>query len=252
MLNLRQIAYASLISTNRHKVWWILALGQVAGFFLLGQTLGPDHRILPWLPLVLVLLAPVTVWLWLDMQAVKIKVIRQSSAASFLNQCLSSGAVIIFALLIIFLARLTYLHWLFVTLFFSVVAATAALAMLYIVLFNQSLFKSLLLALDTWRKKISLAAIVAFVLIIAHGFSYAFAHSLWDPDFLNSGQFSSFGHSATIWILSIGGGFVVAYLAALLNCFLVFLFLEIIRSEKEPESVLEEARARQPVFEGNN
>jgi hypothetical protein len=89
-------------------------------------------------------------------------------------------------------------------------------------------------AIDTWNKKISLAAIVAFVIILAHGASFALVHG-WLKSFTNSRGFSVLGHSATIWILFSALFLLTALIAAFLNSFLVLLFLEIIARKKDPE-----------------
>jgi hypothetical protein len=121
--------------------------------------------------------------------------------------------------------------------------------MLYAVLCEQRFLPAWKLALDTWSKKISLAAVVAFVLILGQAVAFAFFHGLWQSlDF--SGRFPVFSHSATIWILLLAVIFLAAFLGAFLNCFLVFLFLETIRKSKDPE-VMELAIPKQAVFEGN-
>lgn len=250
MANLRQITYASLISTNRRVRWWILAFAQVAGFFIVGQLSRLSWQFLPWLIAAVVFLLPITVWLWLDIEASGLKVARQTPIKNFLGYCLTSGVIVLFSLAVIVIVRSAYLHWAFLALLSSLITGTASLAMLYVVLCDQNLFFALALALDTWHKKISLAVAAAFVLIVAHGISFAFIHGVWDP-LLADGHFSALNHSATIWILFALFALGIAYIAALLNCFLVFLFLEIIRRKKAPEAV-EPATIKQHAFEGNH
>jgi hypothetical protein len=116
----------------------------------------------------------------------------------------------------------------------SVISATSTLSILFIVLCREPFYKALMLALDTWSKKISLAALVAFTLLVAHGVSFALVHGTL-KSFRNMEGFSVFGHSATIWILFSACLLFSAFIAAFLNTFLVLLFLEIIARQKDPK-----------------
>ena len=254
MLKLRQIAYASLVSTSRFPRWWILALAQIIAFSLVGQLSRFDLLHLPfvfWLVVGLMALMPVTVWLWLDIQAIYLKSLRQAAAQIFIRKCLSAGIVMLGSVILTMLIRQAYPAWVFLAVVSSLVAATAALAMLYIVLCEQSVPSALALALDTWHKKISLAVAAAFILIFAHGVSFTLVHSIW-KSFKAAGQFSVSSHSATIWVLLLVLLAIVVFFAAVLNCFLVFLFLEIIRRKKDPEIAREEVVAKQPIFQANS
>lgn len=235
MLKISQIAYGSVIFTNRSRRWWILALGQTAGFFIIGQTTRGYWQFLPWLIAAVGLLVPVTVWLWLDMEAASSKLPKHLPLKIFIRYCLRSGGIMLCSIAAIILAKLAYLNWVFVALFSSLVAATAILSMLYVVLCGQTFSTAWGLALDTWHKKISLVVFIAFILILAHGASFAFVHAFWQPG-LSGGEFSAFSHSATIWMLLAVLLLAIAYFAAVLNCFLVFLFLEIIRRKKGPDA----------------
>lgn len=234
MLQIRQIAYQSLISTNRRRHWWILALGQVAGFFSIGQLSRPSWQSFPWMIGAVILVVPITVWLWLDIAAVNLNANKELGWKIFLTKCLTVFAILFCALAIIILARAVYLNWIFLSLFSSLILATASLAMLYVVLCGQVFVAAWSLALDTWHKKISLALLAALILVAGHGISFAFVHAVWSPD-LVSGEFSALSHSATIWISLAAFALIIAYLGAVSNCFLVFFFLEVIRRQKYPE-----------------
>jgi hypothetical protein len=100
---------------------------------------------------------------------------------------------------------------------------------------GQQFNKAIILAIDTWNKKISLAALAAFALLLAHGVSYALVHGVIKSLKTLQG-FSVPGHSATIWLLLLVLFFLTAFAAAFLNSFLVLLFLEIIARKKDPET----------------
>ena len=253
MQRLSQIAYASLVSTSRCPRWWILALPQAAAFYFLSELPRSRFLSLPflgWLAAAAIVLIPATVWLWLDMDAKNSGRIIQKRLKLFIQSCLTAAGIMLSALAIILFIQLTGGAWVFFALVSSVVAATAALAMLYAVLCGQKFAPALALAVDTWNKKFSLAAAAAFILILGHAVSFAFVHGFWksSPDWAG---FSVFSHSATIWVLLPALMILAAFCVAVLNCFLVFLFLESIRRKKDPESAEEAVAAKQPVFEAN-
>jgi hypothetical protein len=101
--------------------------------------------------------------------------------------------------------------------------------------------------MDTWNKKISFSAAAALILLVAHGISYSLVHGILENGFL-FGKFSVVGHSATIWVLLLGLMLAVGYISAILNCFVVFLFLDIIARKKDPEA--KKAKISQPVSVG--
>ena len=101
---------------------------------------------------------------------------------------------------------------------------------------DQNLSGALKLAIDTWDKKISFAGLAALVLIIAHGISFTLVHGVWGNSYLYQ-EFSVPGRSATIWVLLTGLILLIGYLVAILNCFVVFLFLDSINRKKDPEKV---------------
>src|SRR5580700_5150020 len=107
MANLRQITYASLISTNRRPRWWILAFAQVAGFFIVGQLSRLSWQFLPWLLMAVVFLLPVTVWLWLDIEAASLKIAKQTPIKLFLDYCFTSGGIVLCSLVVIVIVRQT-------------------------------------------------------------------------------------------------------------------------------------------------
>jgi len=239
MLQLREKIYNSLVSTSRHPRWWILAFLQIAALSAMGKFSKPyllDTPYFLWLILAILVLQPVIAWLWLDIEAQSEGKVKRASVRGLLMACLRSLAITFAAEVFLMISRAIIFDWTFLALISSLVAATSTLAILYVILCQQPFYKAWALALDTWHKKISLAAASAVVLIFAHGISYVLVHTVWAGIF-SKGEFSAFNHSATIWVLSAVLCFAVAYLGAVLNCFLVFLFLDIIRRQKEPEIV---------------
>ncbi len=239
MPKLRQIAYDSFVSTGCYPRRWTLALIQVIAFSLVGELARPRWLVSPflfWLLAGAAVLGPVTARLWLEIEAAESKVPKPVPANIFIQSCATATAVIFCSVGLSIAARFVDGTWIFLALVSSLIAATATLAMLYAVLCAQPFDRSLALALSTWNKKISLAAAAAFILILAQGVSFALVHGVF-LNFLSLSGFSVFTHSATIWVLLLALVFVVVLAAAFLNCFLVLLFLETIRREKEPESL---------------
>jgi hypothetical protein len=249
MERLRQIFYEALISTSRFPRWWILALVQAACLYFIGEFLQPHYwhnypglLVLPVLGVLI--MSPATVWLWLEIESAKLKLVRRHSQKFLIESTLAASSVIFCSIVLMIAAKLSYPDWLFSALISSLISATATLAILFIVLCRQKFGNSIILAFDTWNKKVSLAALVAFVLLLAHGASFALVHGTL-KNFRNLEGFSVSAGSATIWILFSVGLLFTAFVAAFLNTFLVLLFLEIIGRKKDPET--EKAAARHLV-----
>jgi hypothetical protein len=238
MLKPRQILYESLISTSRFPRWWILALVQASSVYVIGELLQPRRLFRPfsfaWIIFAVCIMAPVTVWLWREIESYKAKRRSQMSVQKIFNQCLAIGVVVLCSVALVAAAKLLYPDWLFSALVSSIISGTSTLAILFVVLCGQPFGKALGLALDTWNKKISLAAFVAFVLLLAHGVSFALVHGILRSLMAEPG-FSVSADSATIWVLCSVSLLVTAFAAAFLNNFLVLLFLEIIGQKKDPE-----------------
>ena len=253
MKTLGQIVNDSFRSTGRFPRWWILALLQVAAFSVMGE-LGRPHWLRPvfmsYLVLSAAILGPITAWLWLEIEASVITLPKNLPIKSFTQRSFNAAGIIFCSVILVLVTRFFYANWIFLAIVSSLIAATAILAMLYAVLVEQSFFSSITLAADTWNKKTSFASVAAFILIIAHGASYAIVHGLLG-NFTLLGRFSDFNHSATIWILLAALVFFAALMGAFLNCFLVFLFLETIRREKEPETAKSEVVKLEPIEAGH-
>lgn len=213
---------------------------QSAAIFTIGRLARPvlmKPLFLCLLVFAVLVLQPVTVWLWLEMSEVYHKQTKKISAALIIGYSAKTIVICFCAIIVILLARLIFPNWIFLTLFSSLVAATSVLCMLYVVLCGQTVGKSWLLALDTWHKKISLALVVAAAIGASHGISFILAHEIGIKLRIDR-EFSVLSHSATIWILLFLMVFVAAVIAALLNCCLIFLFLEIIRRRQDPEAAV--------------
>ncbi len=214
-------------------------MAQGISLYLIGEFFQPHRLVRPfsvcWIILSLCVMAPVTAWLWLEISSFKLKSKNQISVKIFFGHCVATIAVVVCSLALIIVPKLVYPDWLFSALISSIISGTSTLAILYVVLCGQPFGKALILAIDTWNKKISLAALVAFVLLLAHGVSYALVHGVIKSLKTMQG-FSVFSHSATIWLLLLVLFFLTAFAAAFLNSFLVLLFLEIIARKKDPEA----------------
>lgn len=238
MQRLRKIFYESLVSTSRFPRWWILALVQLTGLYLVAEFSRPrwlSTVFIFWLVAGLVLLVFSTTLLWLEIESAEQKQNKKIDIKSFIAKSQISAAIVIYSIILVIIVRFTHWTWELLTLISSMVAATATLGMLYAVLCSQPFYKALTLAFDTWNRKFSLAAAVAFVLIIAHGASFALVHGTL-KNISNPQGFSVLTDSATIWILFLILLFLVAFIAAVLNNFLVRLFLQTIDRKKDPET----------------
>lgn len=237
MLKLKQIFYESLLSTSRFPRWWILALVQLVGLSLVGEFSRPGRVgtvLIFWLFCGVIFLVLATSLLWMEIRLNKEKKEFSIGAKNFIVKCNASAVVVFASVILVIAVRLMSTLWVFLAFFSSVIAATATLVMLYAVLCQEPFYKALALALDTWNRKFSLAAIVAFLLILAHGVSFALVHGFF-TGFRGMHGFSVFSHSATIWVLFLALISLIAFVSAVLNSFLVLLFLESIRQKKDPE-----------------
>ncbi len=244
MLNLPQIAYKSITSASRSPGWWILSLLQIIALTFIAPSLAQPRLLLHlvfilWLVAGVIIFTVSTVWLWLDIDERRPRNGAQKSVKPYITMCLTTGSILLCALALIIITRLGFVAWVFFALITSIVAATAVLAMLFAVLINQNLGPSLALALDTWNKKTSLATAVALTLIMGHAVSFTLMHTVVNP--ASFSNFSDIHEFATIWVM-LGVLLlivIVSFFVAILNCFLVLLFIEIIRQKKDPEAVAE-------------
>lgn len=183
--------------------------------------------------LALLVLSLVSTTIWLDALAAHTRKVYKLTASKFFYRCLNVLIISISAIISMLILRLFLIHWVFLVLTSSLISGTAVIGMLASVLFEISYLKALGLALDAWRKRISLAAIAAFCVILSHGAAYALVHSAVNN--VGHREFSVLNHSATIWMLFVVVALVIGFITALINCFLVILFLETIRPVKDTE-----------------
>jgi len=250
MLKLSQIVRQAVFFASRQPRWWLLALFQSAAFSVIGQFARPKLLGSPYavfLVLAGIILSPITIWLWREIEADKNPSPEAKRKPYFFVQSFEGGVVVLATAAIIILARLVFPFWPLHTLVFALAASTAGLALLYIALTGHTLAPAFKLALDTWNKKLSLVAMATLVLILAHAISFILVHEVWGNVHIFR-EFSVLGHSATIWILLTGLTLAIAYFSAILNCFVVLLFLEIINRKKDPEA--EKTKLAEPVRVG--
>jgi hypothetical protein len=239
MIQFRQILRESFISTSSFPRWWILALVQGTSLYLIGEFSQPHMLIRPFSVSLIILwlcvMAPTTAWLWLEIASFKLKSKNKMFVKTFFGHCVAIITIVVCSLALIIAAKFVYPGWLFSVLVSSIIFGTSTLAILYVVLCGQPFGKALTLALDTWNKKFSLPVQAAFILLLAHGVSFALVHSVLKSLKTMQG-FPVSGDSATIWLLLLFLLFFTAFVAAFLNSFLVLLFLETIARKKNPET----------------
>jgi hypothetical protein len=252
MNKLLKIIQRSVYSASRQPRWWLFSLFQAAAFTAVGQLDRPgilSNPVILALLLAAVLLSPITIRLWQNIQDDTKPINEKNTRIDlyFIGQCLSGCVVILLTVGIIILARFVFTFWPLHTLVFAIVASSSGLSLLYLSLCDQTLSSSLRLTRDTWNKKISFTAVAAAILILAHGISFALVHGILG-DIYYFRVFSATGHSATIWILLTLLGLLIAYFSTVLNCFVVYMFLETIARKKDPEE--EKAKLAQSVRVG--
>lgn len=245
MQSLKKIIHSALKSTSIRPSWWIFSFSQIAILFFVSFTArfqGNYFIKLLISAILLAILQPVVVWLWLDIDADNSKVENQVLVSSFIKKCINCFFLSFIASLILILVRQYQVSWEISALLSSVISATALLGSLYVVICGQTFYKSLALAVDTWYQKFSLVLAAALVLIVAHALGFSFARGILAP-LINTGEFSGFIHSATIWLLILPALVLLGFLGAFLNSFLIKLFLNIINRKKEPEAQMDKVNA---------
>lgn len=236
-----RILVNSLICVWQRKSLWPLAFIQLFSLpvaIRLVRTVSwqaAEPNIL-WALLLLLAFSLVTVILWLSVKAYSEQQILKVNLKTFL---LSSGRV--FLLVVLGIAvditlKLIGLHWTVFVLFVSLINATIAAAMLGAVLFGLNLYRASALALDFWATKLSFISAAVFVVLFGHGLAYYLTHTFWHK-LLEQSRFSVSSTSATIWILLMILAVLAAFFGSLLNAFLVLLFLDAVKSKKDPEAV---------------
>ena len=236
MPKLFKIIHQSITITSRQPYWWLLALLQAILFSVIGQFTKPaivhSPRFLV-LAVAIVLLAPVTVWFWqaifIDLHP-ELEIKRQ-----FWKKSLAAVGLVVPAVLLIILGRILFNFWPIHTVVFAIIASTSGLALLYLVLCDQTLHAATRLALYTWNKKISFTTTAASVLLVAHALSFALVNGVFS-NFVPTRVFPVSGLSATIWILLTVLVLFIGYFGAILNSFVVIAFLETILTKKDPEA----------------
>ncbi len=217
---------------------------QLAGLYLVGEfsrSFWLPTVFIFWLVAGILLLVFSTVLLWLEIDLVNKKQQVKIQVKDFISKVQVSTAIVVCSVIVIIILKLIQTPWGILSFVSSIISSTATLAMLYNVLCKQPFYSSFGLALDTWNRKFSLAAIVAFIIIVSHGISFALAHGALKN--LRYGQgFSVLNGSATIWILFLALVCLVSFIVAVLNSFLVLLFLETIERKKDPEPAITELK----------
>ena len=238
MLALRQIFFKALKSTSIRPGWWIFALMQflllsVASLFAHGHHIVL-HKVL-FLLLILAILSPVVVGLWLDIATEEDNSAEKLNLQTYWRKTFNCFLVIAFPALVIQQLKIFHLAWVPLVVFSSLLAATGVVSALYSIICNQSAYKSYLLAVDTWHKKISFVVYSALAIILSQGAGLIMAKTIFEHFFPIWGEFSGLEHSATIWLLVLLMLAVFGFIGAFLNAFLVKLFVYIIRQKKAAE-----------------
>src|SRR6185295_12821135 len=110
MLKLSQIAHTSIKSTSRHPRWWILALAQLMGFFVVAPVLIRPHLLYSsfvfWLIAGIFILVLSTVLFWTEICAENTREFKNISARLFMYACFKTALAIIFALAVIIFSEI--------------------------------------------------------------------------------------------------------------------------------------------------
>lgn len=234
MKDIVKIFLQALKSTGSNKRWWILALAQSLCLIFVAWLNFQDFKMLAWLFLSVFGAALISSYFWLDIKANFFKQTEIIFKKNFFQRVFFVFVSCLFIYCLFILLLLARIDWIVYSLVTSIVLGTLVISLLNIVLFNVTIINSWKVAFAAWSRKISLAAIFAFILMLCKAFYFmALSHLL--NYFYKYTEFSVFHESATIWVLLFIVLIIISFFSALLNVFLVFLFLETLKPIKEPE-----------------
>ncbi len=234
MNNIVKIFLQALKSTGIHKRWWILALAQSLCLIFFAWLNFQDHKILAWVFIAALLLALISSYFWLDIKANFFKQTEIILRKNFFQRVFFVFINCLFVYCFFIFLLWAQIDWIVYSLVTSIVLGTLVISLLNIVLLNVSILNSWQIAFTAWSKKVSLAAIFAFILMLCKAFYFMTLGHLINYLYKLS-EFSVFRESATIWVLLFIALVIISFFSALLNVFLVFLFLETLKPIKELE-----------------
>jgi hypothetical protein len=230
MHKLEDLFLQALKSTSSQKRWWILAIGQSLCLIYIAWL----HPYKPQSMLAVALFCLISGYFWADIKAVYVKKVETILTRDFIKKVflVFIDCYVVFWLFV-FLDSLK-VGWIAYSVITSVILGTLVISLFSIVLFRVNLADSWRIAIAAWSSKISLAAISAFVLMLCKAFYFMTLTRLLEF-FYSLREFSVLFGSATIWMLLMIALIFVSFFSALLNSFLVILFLENLKPVKDQE-----------------
>lgn len=243
MYNLSFYFIQALWIVWRKKNLWLLGFVQQLCLFLVLRRINPfwwqnGFKIFWQLGLVL-LFSLSSVMLWLQIKADLQRKVFTLPAVKFLNTSLRVFLTTLFAIFVAMALKVFHMHWTFFALFSDLLSVSTGMAVLAMVLYNLNILRSGFFVWDFWRLKPSVLFSISFIVLIAHGFAYYFAHAFIPAMPASIRLFPVYVPSATIWMLFLGLCLAIAFLAAFLNTIAVIFFLSSNEPKKSSEEVEE-------------
>lgn len=239
MQNYPELLFKAFKNVWGQKSVWLLALLQILCLFFVLRKLNPiwwgSAPRAAWSLGLMLIFCMATVILWLKIQVKEQKKIFLLSFDAFLQ--ISVRLFVLLSLATVFCIGLKAVnfHWTFFAVFSSLTASSITAAMLAAVIFGLSFNKSLGFMVSFWSSKISAMCGGAFVVMLANAYAFYVAHEFWPMAMREGHGFSVLKASATIWVVFLFFAVIAAFFSALLNAFLVLLFLDITQAKKNPE-----------------
>jgi hypothetical protein len=216
---------------------WLAAAIQLAAVFALSvklEGLYTEHTGqigTMWL-LALALFSLASAWLWKTVQSRYYLSVRNEtfvfkwSVIAWVRLFLLS--VLVFGVMLG--ARLAEIGWLTSVVVGALVIPTAVVCALGLVLLNLNFTRGARLALDFWSLKSTVPAFAALSFMILHGWAFALARNTYRFLGFWEGFSESIGFG-TIWSLALWLVWGLGIVGSFLNTFLVFGFLEILKTK---------------------
>jgi hypothetical protein len=238
------------VSVSKPALWLAAAI-QIAAVFALSvkleslyvQHTGPFGGILV---LSLLLFSAASVWLWKkNQQAYFITVKKEEVQIKWSN--ISFARLSLLSLLVFFIlfgSRLAEVGWLTSIVIGALILPTSLACALALVLLDWNFFRAGKLAADFWALRSTVPAFAALIFMVLHGWAFALARNTYQVLGIWQGFSESVGFG-TIWSLALWLAWGLGILGSFLNTFLVFGFLEILKTTDS--GLKKEALAAKPI-----
>jgi hypothetical protein len=178
-----------------------------------------------------------SVILWLKVEAFEKQKLFILGLNAFLQISIRLFGLLALAIAFAVLLKALHFYWTLFSVISSLSAVGFTAAMLAAVLYRLSFYKSLGFMINFWKAKISLVCAGAFAIMLGNAYAFYWAHEFLPQALSRGAGFSVSGASATIWVVFFILAGMAAFFSAVVNAFLVLLFLSLAQVKKEPEKL---------------